>query len=118
MKLVYRKEQADWPKKITKEREYNEAMAKHVIHMSENEAVATNVATLLAHVRAGAEIVIDSNMRPVAIVHPAGPERRTIAECIALLPEDSTATIDPDFARDVEAAVECHREPLSPPAWE
>ena len=35
-----------------------------------------------------------------------------------LLPEHSTATIDPDFARDVEAAVESHREPLEPPAWD
>ncbi len=97
---------------------YNQQMAKHVIHMSENEAMATNVATLLAHVRAGAEIVIESNMRPLAIVHSPEPERRTISECIALLPEDSIATIDPEFARDVEAAVESHREPLTPPLWE
>jgi len=44
--------------------------------------------------------------------------RRTISECIALLPEDSTATIDADFAKDVEAAVGSHREPLNPPAWD
>ena len=30
------------------------------------------------------------------------------------MPEDSTATIDPDFAKDVEAAIESHREPLKP----
>jgi hypothetical protein len=35
-----------------------------------------------------------------------------------LIPEDSTATIDPDFAKDVAAAIESHREPLNPPAWD
>ena len=47
-----------------------------------------------------------------------GEPRRSISECIALLAEDSTATIDADFARDVAAAVESHREPLEPPAWD
>lgn len=97
---------------------YNNLMAKHVIHISEKEATATNVATLLAHVHAGAEVVIENGTRPVAVLHPAEPVRRTISECIALLPEHSTATIDPDFAKDVEAAVEGHREPLNPPAWD
>jgi len=93
-------------------------MSKHVIRISESEATATNVATLLARVRAGAEIVIESDARPVAVLRAPEPVRRTISECIALLPEDSTATIDPDFSRDVEAAVESHREPLDPPAWD
>jgi hypothetical protein len=35
-----------------------------------------------------------------------------------LLPEDSPAVIDEDFARDVEEAVAAHREPLNPPAWD
>ena len=97
---------------------YNQVMAKHVIHISEKEAAATNVETLLAHVRAGTEVVIENGARPIAVLHPADPVRRTISECIALLPEDSTATIDPDFAKDVEAAIESHREPLEPPAWD
>jgi len=44
--------------------------------------------------------------------------RRTISECLALLPEDSQAVIDSGFARDVAAAVESHREPLTPPTWD
>ena len=36
--------------------------------------------------------------------------RRSIEECIALLPADSPATIDEDFASDVAAAVAAHRE--------
>jgi antitoxin (DNA-binding transcriptional repressor) of toxin-antitoxin stability system len=93
-------------------------MRKDVIHISETEAATTSVATLLAHVRAGAEVIIENGMRPVAVLHAAEPVSRTISECIALLPEDSTATIDADFAKDVEAAVESHREPLNPPAWD
>jgi antitoxin (DNA-binding transcriptional repressor) of toxin-antitoxin stability system len=93
-------------------------MAKHVIHISEKDAAATNVETLLKHVRSGAEIVIQDGEKPVAVLHPAETVRRTISECIALLPEGSTATVDPDFAKDVEAAIESHREPLNPPTWD
>ena len=93
-------------------------MAKHVIHISEAEAAATNVATLLAQVRAGAEIVIENDAQPIAVLCAVGSVRRTISECIALLPGESTATIDPEFAKDVGAAVENHREPLDPPAWD
>jgi antitoxin (DNA-binding transcriptional repressor) of toxin-antitoxin stability system len=93
-------------------------MAKHVLHISESEAATTDLATLLARVQAGAEIVIEKDKRPVAILHAAEPVRRTISECIALLPEDSSATVDPDFAKDVESAIESHREALTPPAWD
>src|SRR6266513_469256 len=94
---------------------YNHIMAKDVIHISEAEA-ASKLASLMARVRAGAEVIIENDARPVAVLHPAEPVRRTISECIALLPEDSMATIDPDFAKDVEEAIESHREPLNPPA--
>jgi prevent-host-death family protein len=46
------------------------------------------------------------------------PVRRTLAECIAILPEDSAATIDEDFAGDVAAAIEAHRKPLDASAWD
>jgi antitoxin (DNA-binding transcriptional repressor) of toxin-antitoxin stability system len=92
-------------------------MANHVIHISEAEA-ANDFAGLLARVRAGAEVVIEHGNHPVAVIHAPAPPRRSIAECIALLPAESTATIDADFAKDVKAAVEGHREPLEPPAWD
>ncbi len=93
-------------------------MTKRVIRMSENEAATTNVATLLAHVRAGAEVVIENGSRPLAVLRLPEPVRRTISECIALLPTASTATVDADFAKDVAAAVESHNEPLNPPSWD
>ncbi|MBI2821838.1 MAG: type II toxin-antitoxin system prevent-host-death family antitoxin [Acidobacteria bacterium] len=96
---------------------YNHNMAKRVIHISEAEATS-DFASLLARVRAGDEVVIEHNAQPVAVVQPAQAVGRTISECIALLPEDSTATIDADFAKDVQAVIESHREPLNPPAWD
>jgi antitoxin (DNA-binding transcriptional repressor) of toxin-antitoxin stability system len=87
------------------------------IHISEADA-ARDFAGLLARVRAGAEIVIESGAVPVAVLRPPAPPRRSIEECLALLPEDSTATIDEDFGRDVQEAVATHREPLDPPTWE
>jgi len=86
-------------------------------HISEAEAMR-DFGALLAHVRAGAEVVIENNLCPVAVLHSPAPPRRSIEECIALLPADSTATIDEDFAEDVAAAVAAHREPLHPPAWD
>jgi antitoxin (DNA-binding transcriptional repressor) of toxin-antitoxin stability system len=92
-------------------------MADHVIHISEADA-ASDFAGLLARVRAGAEVVIENGDHPVAVIHAPAPPRRSISECIALLPAQSTATVDPDFAKDVNAAVEGQREPLEPPAWD
>jgi antitoxin (DNA-binding transcriptional repressor) of toxin-antitoxin stability system len=88
-----------------------------VIHISESEA-ARDFAGLMARVRAGAEVVIEDGATPVAVVRTAAPVRRSIEECIALLPADSAATIDEDFAQDVAAAIAEHREPLNPPAWD
>jgi antitoxin (DNA-binding transcriptional repressor) of toxin-antitoxin stability system len=91
-------------------------VADHRIHISEAEA-ASDFAGLLARVRAGAEVIIESGESPVAVLHAPVPPRRSISECIALLPENSTAVMDPEFAKDVEAAIESHREPLEPPTW-
>ncbi len=90
-----------------------------VIHISEAEATS-DFASVLARVRAGAEVVIESERGklPLAVIDAPVPPRRNISECVALLPEDSTAVMDADFARDVEAAIKSHQEPLEPPAWD
>jgi antitoxin (DNA-binding transcriptional repressor) of toxin-antitoxin stability system len=87
------------------------------IHISAAEA-GRDFAGLLARVRAGAEVVIEDGPLTVAVLHTPVPLRRSIEECIALLPKDSPATIDEDFAHDVAEAIAAHREPLSPPAWD
>lgn len=75
-----------------------------IIHISEIEA-ARDFNGLLARVRAGVEVVIERDAYPIAVLHMPVPPRRSIEECIALLPADSPATIDEDFAADVAAAV-------------
>jgi prevent-host-death family protein len=93
-------------------------MAKEIVHISEAEA-ASNFANVLARVRAGAEIVIGDDERPVAVIRPAEPQVRLLSESLRLAKEHaSTATLDGDFARDLEAAIDSHREPLNPPAWD
>jgi len=93
-------------------------MADHVIHISEAEA-ARDFAKLLERVRAGTEVVIESGSLPIAVVRPAEPHVRLLSESLRLAREHaSTATMDADFARDVEAAIQSHREPLNPPTWD
>jgi len=87
------------------------------VHISDADAVR-DFAGLLARVRAGAEVVIESGSVPVAVLQAPAPVRRTVEECLALLPEDSTATVDEDFASDVEAAVVAHREAMDASVWD
>jgi hypothetical protein len=75
---------------------------------------ARDLSGLIARARAGAEIVIESGSEEFALLRRRVPGRRTMAECIALLPEDSTATIDEDFAADLADAIAEHRESLQP----
>jgi antitoxin (DNA-binding transcriptional repressor) of toxin-antitoxin stability system len=96
-------------------------MAKTVIHVTDAEA-ARDFAELLIRVREGAEVVIEKDARPVAIVHSADFPRRTISESIALAKahEEKTgepSVLDPDFAKDVEDVIN-ERRPWEPPAWE
>jgi antitoxin (DNA-binding transcriptional repressor) of toxin-antitoxin stability system len=95
-------------------------MGKHVIHISEKEAATTNVAALLEHVRAGADVVIETDSRPIAVLRSAEPlPGRLLSDSISLAEAHaSTATLDGEFGRDLEAAVASHREPLNPPPWD
>lgn len=96
-------------------------MARHIIHISELEA-ATHFAALLARLRAGEEIVIEDDDRPVAVVHAAEPVHRKISESIALAEAHATETgsepvMDPDFAADLEEIIR-GRKPRDLSSWE
>jgi antitoxin (DNA-binding transcriptional repressor) of toxin-antitoxin stability system len=87
----------------------------HGIHISESDA-ASNFADVLAKVRAGAEVVIESAKLPIAVLRPLEPPVRLLSESLPLAQERaSTATHDAEFGKDLEAAIESHREPLNPP---
>ncbi len=92
-------------------------MEPQVLHITEADLVR-DVCGILQRVETGAEIVIERDAQPVAILRAAVPSRRKISECVGLLSDDSPATIDRDFAKDVDAAIAAHREPLEPPAWD
>lgn len=92
-------------------------MEPQVLHITEADLVR-DARALLQRVETGAEIIIERDAQPVAVLRSAVPLRRKISECIKLLSDDSSATIDPDFANDVDAAIAAHREPLELPAWD
>jgi hypothetical protein len=51
------------------------------------------------------------------MLHPAESPVRLLSESLRLArAHGSTTTVDEDFGKDVEAAVEDHREALDPPA--
>jgi len=98
-------------------------MADPVIHISEEEAVR-DFASVLARVRAGAEVVIESegSKSPAAVIHLPVPAGRSISECIALARSHKEETgeppvLDPDFAADVEEIIR-NRKPWNPPKWD
>jgi antitoxin (DNA-binding transcriptional repressor) of toxin-antitoxin stability system len=64
-------------------------MADHVIHISEAEA-ASNFAEVLARVRAGAEVVIESDKLPVAVLRPVEPHVPLLSESLRLAKEHAS----------------------------
>jgi antitoxin (DNA-binding transcriptional repressor) of toxin-antitoxin stability system len=86
------------------------------IHIPEAEA-ASNFAAVMAHVRAGSEVVIEAESKAVAVVKPAeqGPGR-LLSEALRLAKErGSTVTLDGGFGADLEAVINSHPEPLEDP---
>ena len=93
-------------------------MSRPTIRVSETEAVS-DLRSLLARVRAGAEVVIERNAEAVAVLRPAAPNIRLLSESLRLANErGSNATLDDEFGRDLETVVSSRREPLNPPAWD
>lgn len=85
--------------------------------------LARDVHAALEKVRTGAEVVIEEDHRPVAVIKSPEEPGRSIDECIALAKayesELGFAPVpDADFAKDVQSAIDAHREPLNPPAWD
>ena len=98
-------------------------MSMVTIHISESDA-ARDFHGLMAQVRAGAEVVIESDARDVAVVRPAGDEfrPRLLSESIALAKKHAEELgyeprMDPEFAADLEEII-INRRPWNPPAWE
>lgn len=96
-------------------------MSMALIHISEAEA-ADDFAGLMARVRAGEEIVIESDSHPVAIIRALAPPRRSISESIALAEARSKVlgykpAMDAVFAADMEEIIR-NRKPRDTSAWD
>jgi antitoxin (DNA-binding transcriptional repressor) of toxin-antitoxin stability system len=93
-----------------------EAMVQ--VHMTEAEA-ARDFHAVLERVREGAEVVIEEGHRPVAVIRTPAPAGRMISEVIAdLKTRGSNATMDEDFARDIDEGLKANLEPWNPPSWD
>jgi hypothetical protein len=89
-----------------------------IVHVTEAE-LARDVHSLITKVREGVEVVIERDSLPVAVLKAPQVKGRLISEVIAALEANgANAVLDEDFARDVEAGINAHREPWNPPSWE
>ena len=96
-------------------------MEPPVLRVNEADAVR-DLAAILRRVQADAEVIIERDAQPLAVIRAAAPVRRTISDCIALAEAHEKETgqapvLDPDFAADVEEIVR-NRKPWNPPAWD
>lgn len=93
-----------------------------VIHISEADATK-DFAALMARVREGTEVVIESGAMPVAVLKPAEVfQPRFLSESIALAKKHAQQlgyepTMDSDFAADLEEIIE-NRKPGRLPEWD
>jgi antitoxin (DNA-binding transcriptional repressor) of toxin-antitoxin stability system len=88
------------------------------VHITEAE-LARDLHALLEKVQSGVEVVIEKNHQPIAVIKPSKPGGRLISDVIAdLKARGSDAVMDDDFANDIAAGIEAHRQPWKPPSWE
>lgn len=88
-----------------------------MIRVSETEAVS-EFRSLMARVRAGAEVVIERDAKGVAAVRSIASDVRPLSKSLRLAVErGSNATLDGDFGRDLDAVISSHHEPFILLAW-
>ena len=91
------------------------------VHMSEAE-LARDLHAALEKVRQGAEVIVERNHQPLAVLRAAMPVRRTISECLALAEQREkergyAVKLDPQFAAEVEQIIR-NRKPWNPSSWD
>jgi len=85
--------------------------------------LARDLHGVLERVLQGTEVIVEHENRPLARITAVAVAGRPIDECIALakLYEERLGYApvpDAEFAQDVQAGIDAHREPLNPPAWD
>ncbi|SRR5579871_5273970 len=88
------------------------------LHMTAAE-VAGNFPDVLAKVREGAEVLVEHDHQPVAVIRSSKPMGRPISECIASArASGSNVTLDGEFAADVEDGIRSRQGEWNPPSWD
>jgi antitoxin (DNA-binding transcriptional repressor) of toxin-antitoxin stability system len=89
-----------------------------MVRITEAE-LARDLHAVLNRVKEGAEVIVEQDHRPVAVIKPSTARGRMISEVLAdLKSRASTAVMDEDFARDIEEGIKAQRQPWNPPSWE
>ena len=108
---------SDAPAYHARER-YDRDMQREVVRLTSTEAIR-DIANILERVEQGAEVIVEKDQRPVAIIQPAPSPGRLLSECIALADaHGSKVTLDEDFGKDLEEIIQSHREPLDASRWD
>jgi len=93
-------------------------MDREVVHLSSTETIR-DIANILDRVERGAEVIVEKDKRPVAVIQPAPRPGRMLSECLALAEaHGSTATLDENFGKDLEEIINSHLEPLDASRWD
>jgi prevent-host-death family protein len=83
---------------------YNVRMGNRVIHISASEAVS-DFGALLDHVRAGDDVIIEHDSRPVAVLRPAAPPS-SLGEAFAAIarevPDEDWKRVPSDLASNLD----------------
>ncbi len=92
------------------------------IHLTEIQ-LARDLHDVLDKVRHGAEVIVEENSRPVALIKAPSRPGRSLSECIALAKAAEHTFAQPpvpdvEFAADVLAAVSAHDKAFEPTAWD
>ena len=91
------------------------------LHISEADVVR-DLAAILKRVQAGAEVIIERDAQPLAVIRAATPARRSISESIALAEARSKELgykprMDASFVADMEEIIR-RRKPRDAAAWD
>jgi antitoxin (DNA-binding transcriptional repressor) of toxin-antitoxin stability system len=83
-------------------------MSNRVIHISDSEA-AKNFGSLLEHVRAGEEVVIERDAQPLAVLRSATPEAspdqsidRIFASIVRDIPDEDWQQVPADLSQNLD----------------
>jgi antitoxin (DNA-binding transcriptional repressor) of toxin-antitoxin stability system len=92
------------------------------VRVTETE-LARDLRDVLEKVRQGLEVVVEEDLRPIAVIRTPLRPGRKISECTALAQAEEqrfnrAPVPDREFAGDVEAAIAERREPLDPTSWD